>query len=375
VLKATDNKAYHLHEPSFDGGDKDYLMRCIDSGFVSSVGKFIDEFEERLADFLGAERVVACVNGTAALQLCLAVAGVEKGDEVLMPSLTFIATANAASYLGATPHFVEVEEHSLSVCPDKLKAYLKSISEIKDSKCYNKKSGQKISALMMMHCFGHIGRYDELKEVCETFKIELIEDAAEALGSEYKSKKAGTLSRLAGISFNGNKIITTGGGGVVVTNDAALGKRLKHISTTAKIPHKYRFQHDEIGYNFRMPNLNAALGLAQLDKIETYLEQKRNLARKYSEAFSDCSYAEFGLESKDCKSNYWLNYIKLNKPTDLEEIIPFLHKQKLFVRPIWEPLHQLPMYSSCPRTDLKLTEDLNNRILCLPSSPFLSGTQ
>ncbi len=372
VLQLPPGKGAHLHEPSFDDSEKNTLMRCVDSGFVSSVGKFVDQFEDDLAKYLGAKKVIACMNGTAALQLCLVAAGVKTSDEVILPALTFIATANACHYLGASPHFVNVNPYSLSICPLELEKHLRETTETKNGQCFNKKTKNRISALIVMHCFGHVAEISRLQKICSEFNIELIEDAAESLGSTLNDQQSGTLSKLAAISFNGNKIITTGGGGAVVTSDKKLGDKIKHLSTTAKIPHPYEFHHDEIGYNFRLPNINAALGVAQLKKLDSYLKQKRLLAKAYEDSFQNCSYADFGTEPENCKSNYWLNYIRFKEETDLQEIIPFLHEHKIFVRPIWTPLHKLPMYENCPRANLSTTENLHKKILCLPSSPFLA---
>lgn len=365
-------QSVHLHEPSFDSTDKDFLNKCIDSGFVSSVGSYVNEFEDTLKNYTGATQAVSCTNGTAALHLCLIAAGVQAGDEVLLPSLTFIATANACIYHNARPHFVDVSPQNLSVDPLKLRTHLSQKTSMKNGQCINNETGRKISALIVMHCFGHIGEIDELLEVCSEFKIELIEDAAESLGSLYKGKPSGSLSKFAAISFNGNKIITTGGGGMFLTSDLEVAKKIKHLSTTAKTPHPYKFIHDEVGFNYRMPNLNAALGMAQFQKLPKYLEQKRSLALKYKEAFKDCEYARFATEPTDCKSNYWLNYIKLNDGADIDEIITFLHEKKVFVRPIWTPLHKLTPYKNSPSADLETTNDLESKIICLPSSPFLN---
>lgn len=365
----------HLHEPSFDQTDKDILNKCIDSGFVSSVGQYVNDFEEMIRDYTDAEAAVSCVNGTSALHLCLIAANIQKEDEVLLPSLTFIATANACVYHNATPHFVDVCPKSLSVDPAKLRLYLENLSEVKNGQCLNKSTGKKISALIVMHCFGHIGAFDELKSVCDDFCIELIEDAAESLGSLYKGSHAGNLAKISAISFNGNKIITTGGGGIFLTKDLDVAKRIKHISTTAKVPHPYKFIHDQVGFNYRMPNLNAALGVAQLKKLPSYLKQKRALAAKYEESFKDCSYADFVSEPENCRSNYWLNFIRIKDSSNLDEVIGYLHERKVFARPIWTPLHKLEPFKKSPSADLSETEKLENEILCLPSSPFLSSPQ
>lgn len=363
----------HLHEPQFDQTDKDFLSQCIDSGFVSSIGDFVNDFEAALKNYTSVEGgAVLCSNGTAALHLCLIAAEVKPLDEVLIPSLTFVATGNACLYQGATPHFVDVCPQSLSVDPIKLRNYLESHSKIKDGKCINLKTGQKIAALIVMHCFGHIGDFDALKQVCSDFHIKLIEDAAESLGSLYKNKQSGSLADFSAISFNGNKVITTGGGGVFLTNNPDIAKKIKHISTTSKVPHPYKFIHDQIGFNYRMPNLNAALGMAQFKKLPLYLKKKRQLAASYTASFETCDYARFVEEPKNCKSNYWLNFIYLERDLNLDQIITFLHKKKVFVRPIWTPLHKLEHFKKSPKSRLSTTETLEKRILCLPSSPFLA---
>jgi perosamine synthetase len=366
-----ENIPLHLHEPSFDQEDKDALMACIDSGFVSSVGQFVNQFEDEIKVYTGAAGAVSCVNGTAALHLCLIAAGVKKDDEVLLPSLTFAATANACIYNSSVPHFVEVSSENLSVDPLKLREHLCKVSEQKNNICYNKSTGRRISALIVMHCFGHIGDFDSLNDICNEFNIELIEDAAESLGSLYKNRQSGSLAKYAAISFNGNKIITTGGGGIFLTSDESIAKNIKHISTTAKVPHPYAFIHDQVGFNYRMPNLNAALGVAQLKKLPQYLNKKRELASLYKQAFNGSEIASFIAEPNECKSNYWLNSILLKDSDKIDEIITFLHKQNIFVRPIWTPLHKLEHFSGCPRADLSETLELEKTIICLPSSSFL----
>lgn len=371
VLLGTPNISYPLHEPEFSGNETKYLQNCIESQFVSSAGKFVDDFEDKLANYTGAKYVVLTVNGTTALQLALEISGVSSGSEVLMPSLTFVATANAVSQTGATPHFVDVDATRLTMCPVLLENYLKEICEMKDGLPVNRRTKRKISAILPMHTFGHPADMFNLKKVATKFNIALVEDAAEALGSFINGKHLGTMSKVGVLSFNGNKIITTGGGGALLTNDRDLATRARHLSTTAKVPHGWRFIHDEVGYNYRMPNVNAAIGLAQLEIIGEKRANKRELASQYIKAFATSKYVKILEEPKKCNSNYWLNTIILkNASTELQDYLIYnLHKEKIFVRPVWEPLHSLTPYNKCPHTTLANTEALATRILSLPSSP------
>lgn len=365
--------AISLHEPAFKGNEWQYVKECLDTGWVSSVGKFVDRFEERLADYTGVKGAYAVVNGTAALHIALKIAGVEPNDEVLVPDLTFVATANAVSYCGAVPHFVDSEAKTLGVDPKKLEAWLSEISEMRSGKCFNKKTGRRIQAAIVMHTFGHPVDLDCLSEVCRRFKIELIEDAAEALGSLYKSRHVGQWGRLSVLSFNGNKIMTTGGGGAILTNDAELGNRAKHIATTAKVPHPWAFIHDQVGYNYRMPNLNAALGMAQLEQLPEFLKKKRTLAERYKEALRGLPGLAFFEEPTFAKSNYWLNAIVLDEEFKerREELISLLNENGIKARPVWTLMHKLAMYENCPKMDVSCAESLEARILNLPSSAVL----
>lgn len=371
VLKDTPNFSYSLHEPDFFGNEVRYLENCISSQFVSSVGKFVDEFEEKLANYTGAKYVVLTVNGTTGLQLALQISGVSHGSEVLMPSLNFVAGANAVSHIGGIPHFIDVDAMRLTLCPVILEKHLNQICEIKNGVPLNRRTKRKISAILPMHIFGHAADIYNLRRVAKQFNITLVEDAAEALGSFNNGKHLGSRSNVAVLSFNGNKIITTGGGGAILTNNKKLAAHAKHLSTTAKVAHKWRFFHDEIGYNFRMPNLNAALGLAQLEGLEKKLNNKRTLATEYIKAFRKSEYVDIVKEPKNCKSNYWLNTIILKEGTnELQDYLIYkLHQEKIFVRPVWEPLHSLAPYRNCPRTIMTNTENLAPRILNLPSSP------
>ncbi len=358
-----------LHEPLFSGNEAAYVNSCITEGWVSSVGAFVDRFEKDLAQACGAKHAVVLVNGTCALHAALCILGVLPGDEVIVPSLTFIATANAVSHAGAIPHFVEVEEASLGMDPIALQKHLEATAIMKDGNAVNKHTGRIIRALVPVHVFGHPCQLDALAHVTKTWNLAFIEDSTEALGSLTHGKKIG--SEHTGIfSFNGNKILTTGGGGAIVTQDSALHQRIKHLTSTAKEPHKWAFSHDAIGWNYRMPNLNAALGCAQLEQLQQFLRAKRALAAKYIEAFENMAGIRILREPKNTQSNYWLVTLLADHdhPTWRDETLQKLHDAKLFCRPIWNPLHTLPIYAHCPKTDLRLTESLSCRIINLPSS-------
>jgi len=363
-----------LHHPMFNGNEKRYLIECVESNFVSSVGEFVDRFEKMLEEFTGAKKAVLCVNGTAALHISLKVIGVELGDEVLVPAMTFVATANAVSYCGAIPHFVDIEEKTLGVDPKKLEVYLEEIAEIRENnECVNKATRRRIKAILPMHTFGHPVNMDRLNEVCKKYNIVVIEDAAESLGSLYKGIHTGRLGRLGVFSFNGNKIVTTGGGGAVITDDEDLAVLLKHLTTTAKVPHPWEFYHDRIGYNYRMPALNAALGCAQMEKLPEFIEKKRSLAKRYAEAFSDLEGVRFFTEPDFARSNYWLNTLILDKRWAhlRDEILKLTNENGIMTRPVWTLLHKLPMYRHCPKMDLDCAEDLTSRIINIPSSADL----
>lgn len=359
-----------LHEPRFEGAEWEYLKECLDSTFVSSVGAFVDLFEERLAEYTGVKRAVVVVNGTAALEIALVLAGVTRDDEVIIPALTFVATSNAVSRLGAVPHLADSEEKTLGLNPAALEDYLSDITVIEGGLCRNRITGRIIRAVMPMHTYGHPVDMDPLMEVCQRFGLALVEDAAEALGTEYKGKHVGGRGIASALSFNGNKIITTGGGGAILTNDEELGKRAKHITTTAKTPHPWEFHHDEAGYNYRMPNINAALGCAQIEKLPAYLEEKRALAKRYENAFSGIKGARFFTEPEFARSNYWLNVLLLDeKQADQREAVLTLTNKKGFMtRPAWKLMHRLPMYDNSPRMDLPGAESLERRLINIPSS-------
>ncbi len=356
-----------LHEPKFNGNEKKYLNDCIDSTYVSSVGKYVDTFEKEFALRVGSKYAVATVNGTAALHISLLLAGIKSGDEVITQPLTFIATCNAISYIGAKPIFVDVDLETLGLSPKSLKKFLESNCEIIDKKCINKTTGKTIKACVPMHTFGHPCRIEEIKEICDAWQVELVEDAAESLGSYYKNKHTGTFGKLGAFSFNGNKIITSGGGGVIVTDDETLAKRAKHLTTTAKIPHPYEYVHDEIAYNYRMPNLNAALLVAQLEQLDTFLESKRALACGYEEFFKD-SDIQFINEPKDSQSNYWLQAVILKDKKQRNEFLEFTNNNGVMTRPVWKLMNELDMFKECQSTTLENSRYLEQRVVNIPSS-------
>lgn len=362
-----------LHEPTFQGNEWEYVKECIDTGWVSPVGSYVDQFEEQIAEYTGAERAVAVNNGTAALEVGLRLVGVEEGDEVLVPALTFVATANAVSYLGATPHFIDSERRTLGVDPDKLDAYLDRTTEVRDGACYNQETGRRIRAVVPMHTFGHPVDLDRLAEVCDRYALEMVEDAAESLGSTYKGTHTGNWGRCSALSFNGNKTITTGGGGAIITNDSALADRARHLTKVAKEDHPWEYNHDTVGYNYRLPNINAALGCAQLEQLPSYLENKRRLAERYGEEMERIDGVTFVDEPAFGRSNYWLNAIMLSeeKARHRDDVLAQLNDHDLMSRPAWKPMHWLPMYEDCPRMDVSVAEDVYNRLLNIPSSVFL----
>lgn len=359
-----------LHEPTFDDKEVEYVTDCVKSGWVSSVGAYVTKFEEKLAKFVGVKRAVAVVNGTAALHIALRVAGVEADDEVLMPSLTFIATANAVSYCGAVPHFIDVHEETLGVDPFKLEEYLQQITEVRNGELFNVQTNRRIKALVPMHTFGHAVHLDELVVIAEKYHLVLVEDAAESLGTYYKGKHTGSFGKVNAMSFNGNKIITTGGGGAILTDDEALADYAKHLTTTAKVPHKWEYMHDEIGYNYRMPNINAALGCAQLEKLEQFLVRKKALANKYEIFVANLEGITLVKQPKHSESNYWLQTLVLKNSLDLDEVLSFLNEQGVMSRPIWQPMHELEMFKECPVMDLSITNRLRKTIVNIPSTPF-----
>ncbi|ENM3905018.1 LegC family aminotransferase [Vibrio cholerae] len=357
-----------LHAPTFAGNEKAYVMETIDSTFVSSVGKFVDEFERKMEAFTGSARAVATVNGTAALHAALYMAGVERGDLVITQALTFVATCNALYHMGAEPIFVDVSPVSLGLCPKAVNAFLEEHAEVTEGGCIHKQTGRRIKAVVPMHTFGHPVELDELIAVCLKWHITLVEDAAESLGSFYKGKHTGTLGEFGAVSFNGNKIITTGGGGMVLCGTEEAGRRTKHVTTTAKVPHPYEFFHDEPGFNYRMPNLNAALGCAQMEVLERYLAQKRQLAQQY-QAFFAGSDVTFVVEPEYAQSNYWLNAIICADAQQRNELLEQTNAAGVMTRPIWQLMHRLPMFEQALRGDLTHSEFIEAHLINLPSTP------
>ncbi len=338
-----------LHEPCFDKTEEDKVVECIKSTFVSSVGQFVVEFEEKIAQFCNVKKAVACVNGTNALHLALKLAGVTRGDKVITQPLTFIATANAIKYCDAEPVFVDIDKETLGLSPEKLEDYLKKHKDIK--------------AVVPMHTFGHPCKIDEIKEICEKYNVKLVEDCAESLGSFYKGIHTGNWAEGSAISFNGNKVVTTGGGGMLLFNDEKLAQHAKHLTTQAKIPHRWEFRHSEIGYNYRMPNLNASLGLAQLSKINLFLEKKRALAKKYEEFFKE----RFFKEPKNAKSNYWLQAILLDNRKQRDEFLTYTNDNNVMTRPCWCLMNELEMFKNCEKGNLENAKYIEERLVNIPS--------
>ena len=373
VARGPDDGFIPLHEPYFDGAEWDYVKDCLDTGWVSSVGHYVDKFEQELAFSCGVAHAVAVVNGTAALQVALRLAGVERGDEVLMPALTFVATANAVAYLGAMPHFVDCEARTLGLDPVKLADYLAHITEVTPSGCRNRLTGRRISVVVPMHTYGHPVDMDPLLDVAVRYGIRVVEDAAESLGSLYYGRPCGSLGRLAAVSFNGNKVITTGGGGAILTDDPRIAAHARHLTTTAKRPHRWAFEHDETGYNFRMPNLNAALGCAQLEQLPGFIERKRRLAARYEAAFAEVPGVTMFREPSFARSNYWLNCLLLDEPSfELRDaLLETINDADLMVRPVWRLMCDLDMYRTCPAMDLTVARDLEQRLINVPSSVAL----
>lgn len=359
-----------LHAPVFAGQEKAYLAECIDSTYVSSVGSYVDAFEESVARFVGSSFAVAVVNGTQALQVALQLAGVEAGCEVITQALTFVATANAISYAGAEPVFIDVEGETLGMSPEALQSFLEKHGRIENNRLLNRHSGRPIAACLPMHTLGHPCRIDELAEICQEWQLPLVEDAAESLGSYCRGRHTGTFGRLGIFSFNGNKIVTTGGGGVIVTDDEELARRAKHLTTTAKLPHRWEFVHDEVGYNFRMPNLNAALGVAQMETLPLFLRSKRELAERYSQFFEQAS-GDFVTESPNGVSNFWLNALLLDNEQQRNQFLEATNEAGIMTRCLWRPMHLLDIYRHCQCDDLTVTEELYRRLVNLPSSVHL----
>ena len=359
-----------LHEPRFAGNEWLYLKECLDSTYVSSVGKFVDRFEADLAAYTGAKHAVAVVNGTAALHVALRLAGVQSGDEVLIPALTFVGTANAVAYCGAMPHFVDSEERTLGLDATAMREYLQGITKVRSGQCVNRGTGRVIRALVPMHTFGHPVDIEGVLAVARDFRLALVEDAAESLGSIAHGRHTGTFGRMGTLSFNGNKTITTGGGGAILTNDPELGRRAKHLTTTAKVPHRWEYLHDEIGYNYRLPNINAALGCAQLEQLPDFLAAKRRIFERYQAAFAAVPQSRIVAEPEGCRSNYWLQTLLLDESAadQRDAILAATNDAGLMTRPTWTLMHRLAPYRACPKMELPVAESLQRRLINLPSS-------
>lgn len=371
IREAYPSGSVGLHEPVFEGNEWLYVKECIDSGWVSSVGPFVTRFEKELQEYTLIPSATAVVNGTAGLHIAFKLLEVGPQDEVLIPSLTFVGVANAVTYCSAIPHFVDINADTLGVDPGSLEEYLRGQTFLRNGACFNSKTKRRIRALVAVHVFGHPVDLDPIVEVCRKFNLELIEDAAEAIGTKYKGRHVGHWGKVSVLSFNGNKTITTGGGGAILTHDTKLGQLAKHLTTTAKVAHPWDYYHDRVGFNYRMPNINAALGCAQLESLPTLISQKRALAAFYREKFKDVSGVKFLTEPTHAESNYWLNALILddvNVP-HREEILKVSHQQGILMRPAWASLPSLPMFQDCPRMDLSVAEAINQKILNIPSSP------
>lgn len=357
-----------LSVPVFSGNEKKYMEECIDTTFVSSVGKFVDRFEEMVAEYTGAKKAVVCVSGTNALHMAMMLVGVERDDEVLTQALTFIATCNAISYIGAHPVFIDVDKDTMGLSPAAVQNWLEANAELREGVCYNKTTGRRIKCCVPMHTFGHPVHIDQLVEVCNNWNIELVEDAAESIGSFYKGKHTGTFGKVGAISFNGNKTITTGGGGMLLFNDEELAKHAKHLTTQAKVPHRWEFRHDHIGYNYRMPNINAALGCAQMENLEKFVLNKRETAAQYAEFFKGMEGVTFFAEPENCRANYWLNAVILENKEAQLKFLEYTNDNGVMTRPIWELMNRLPMFENCQNDGLENTIWFADRVVNIPSS-------
>lgn len=361
-----------LHDPRFIGNERKYLMEAMDTNFVSSVGEYVVKFEKAVAEYTGARHAVAAVNGTSALHIAMLLAGVEKNEEVITQPVSFIATCNAITYAGAYPVFVDVSLKTMGMCPEKLEAFLKE-NAVKhpDGKVYNNKSGRRFAAVVPVHTFGHPCEIDRIAEICDYYNIPLVEDAAESIGSLYKGKHTGLFGKLGALSFNGNKVITTGGGGMILTDDEELAKLAKHITTTAKIPHRWEYRHDYTAYNYRLTNLAAALGCGQIEQLDFFIEEKRKLVEAYKAYFSGKSGVTFFTEPEACRSNYWLNAVLLKDRTARDEFLQYTNDHGVMTRPIWTLSNKLDMYRGCQCGDLSNAEWLEARVVNIPSSVII----
>ena len=366
------NEFIPLHEPKFIGNEKKYLNECIDSSYVSSVGNFVNLFEQKIADFTGAKYAIATVNGTAALHMSLILSDVSFDDEVITQPLSFIATSNAITYVGAKPIFIDVDLDTMGLSPEKLEHFLKNKTNLKsDGFSYNNLTGKRIAACIPMHTFGHPVRIEKIAKICSKYNIKLIEDAAESLGSFYKGKHTGIFGSLGTISFNGNKTITTGGGGMIICNDEKIAKLAKHLTTQAKVSHKWEYIHDHIGYNYRLTNLAASLGVSQMEQLDLILKSKRDLANKYMNFFENTE-IEFFNEPKNSKSNFWLNSILLKDKYTRDMFLDFTNKNRVMTRPVWELVNRLEMFKNCQTENIENAELLADRVVNIPSSSTLN---
>jgi len=373
IQKVTGKGPHQLHEPLFFGKEMSYLKNTINQNFVSSAGEYVNKFEKKIKEYTKAKFAIAVVNGTQAIYISLKACGVKKNEEVLVPALTFVGTVNAVSYLGAEPHFVDSQIENFGINCLKLENYLNKITKFRGNECINKFTGNVIKAIMPVHVFGHPCNIQDIVKIAKKFNLIVIEDAAEALGSFYKKKHLGTFGDVGCLSFNGNKIITTGGGGMVITNKKILAKKIKHLTTTAKLKHKWEYIHDEIGYNFRMPNLNAALGLAQFEKIHTFLKAKRTLFKKYYNVFNKIKGISLYKEPKNANSNYWLQTLILNKNHSSlkNKILKESHKKSIYIRPVWKLISELKPYKKNQKMNLSGAKEIYNKIINIPSSQSL----
>ncbi len=365
---AADGQTVALHSPTFAGNEKKYLEECIDTTFVSSVGAFVDRFESEMARYTGAAGAVVTVNGTSALHMALILSDVERGDEVITQPLTFIATCNAIAYTGASPVFIDIDRSTLGLSPDALEAWLEANADVDNNgNCRNKTTGARISAAVVMHTIGHPARLDRLVDICERWHIKLIEDAAESVGSLYHGRHTGTIAPIGALSFNGNKTITTGGGGMLLFSDETMARRAKHLTTQAKVPHRWEFIHDSIGYNYRMPNINAALGCAQLEQLPNFIADKRRTAEAYRRFFENIDGIEFVTEPEGTRSNYWLNAILLPDRTARDSFLEYTNNHGIQTRPVWELMPNLRMWESAATDGIMVSRDIADRLVNIPS--------
>jgi perosamine synthetase len=369
------NPLIALHEPEFSGSAWENVRDCLDSTFVSSVGKYVNQFENQLEEYTGAKHAIAVVNGTTALQVALVLAGVNPGDEVLIPALSFVATANAVAHCGGIPHFIDSCQTTLGIDTNILENHLQDIAQIQGQEVFNKHTQRRISAIVPMHTYGHPVNLVKLLEIANRYNLPVVEDAAEALGSTYQGQHLGTFGRLGIISFNGNKIITTGGGGAILTNDSDLAALAKHLTTTAKVKHPWNFFHDYTAWNYRLPNLNAALGCAQMEQLPDLLQQKRKLAQRYQDVFQNIQGVSYITEPAKSQSNYWLNTVRLVQPSYVarNHLLEAANNAGYQCRPTWTLLHKLPMYANCPHSTLAMSEQLEASLISIPSSAKLAG--